>query len=73
MRAMHHYDEPACALQVIDFVGSEDESEGDGRDDDFAEGSDDEWAGSLFEEVFEVGAEAYSGEGQEEGPAAEVA
>ncbi len=28
---------------------------------------------SLFEEVLEVGAEAYSGEGEEEGPAAQVA
>jgi hypothetical protein len=55
---------------VVEAVGSEDQEQGDGGDGDFADGSYDEGAGALFEEVFEVGAEAYSGEGEEEGPAA---
>ena len=57
-------------LEVVDVVGSEDQEQGDGGDGYFAYGSYDEGAGALFEEVFEVGAEAYSGEGEEEGPAA---
>ena len=61
-----------CVLEVVDSVGSKDQEEGDGGDGYFADGAYDEGAGSLFEEVFEVGAEAYSGEGEEEGPAAQV-
>jgi hypothetical protein len=51
------------ALEVVDVVGSEDQQECDRGDGYFAYGSYDEGAGALFEEVFEVGAEAYSGEG----------
>ena len=36
-------------------------------------GADEEGACTLLEEVLEVGAEADSGEGEQEGPAAEVA
>ena len=50
-------------LEVIDPVGDEDEEKGDGGDGDLAYGSYDEGAGALFEEVFEVGAKTYSGEG----------
>jgi hypothetical protein len=55
---------------VVDVVGSEDKEQGDGGYGYFAYGSYDEGAGSLLEEVFEVGEEAYSGEDEEEGPAA---
>ena len=50
-------------LEVVDAVGSEDQQQGDGGDGDFAYCSYYEGPGSLFEEVFEVGAQAYSGEG----------
>jgi hypothetical protein len=57
-------------LEVVDVVSSEDQEEGDGGYGYFPYGSYDEGAGSLLEEVFQVGAEAYSGEGEQEGPAA---
>ena len=57
-------------LQVVEVVGGEDQEKGDGGDGDFADCSYDEGARALFEEVFEVGAETYSGEGEQEGPAA---
>ena len=56
-------------LEVVDVVGSQDQEEGDGGYGYFAYGPYDEGASALLEEVFEVGAEAYSGEGEEEGPA----
>jgi hypothetical protein len=55
---------------VVEVVRSEDQQERDGGYGYFAYGSYDEGAGSLFEEVFEVGAQAYSGEGEQEDPAA---
>jgi len=51
-------------LQVVEVVGGEDQQQGDGGDGDFADCSYDEGARALFEEVFEVGAEADSGEGE---------
>jgi len=53
----------ALISEVVDAVGSEDQQQGDGGYGYFAYGSYDKGAGSLLEEVFEVGAEAYSGEG----------
>ena len=53
-----------CGLELVEVVGGEDEEKGDGGDGDLAEGSYDEGAGALFEEVFEVGAKTYSGEGE---------
>ncbi len=50
-------------LQVVEVAGSEDQQQGDGCDGDFAESADDKGASTLLEEVFQVGAEAYSGEG----------
>jgi len=41
-----------CPSEMIDSVGSEDQEQGDGGYGYFAEGSNDEGAGSLFEEVF---------------------
>ena len=38
-------------LETIEVVGSQDEREGNGGDDDLAEGADDEGTRSLFEEV----------------------
>ena len=55
------------------MVYGEDERERDGGDGDFAESSYDEGACTLFEEFAEVGAQAHSGEGEQEGPAGEVA
>ena len=51
-------------LEVVNVVGSEDQEQSDGGYGYFAYGSYDEGAGALFEEVFQVGTEAYSGEGQ---------
>ncbi len=62
----------AAFLEVIEMIGSEDEDEGDGGDGDLAQSADQEGAGTLFEEIAQVRAEAYSGEGEQEGPAAEV-
>ena len=50
-------------LEVVNVVGSKDQEQGDGGYGYFAERSYDEGAGALFEEVFQVGAETYSGEG----------
>ena len=47
-----------------------DEKQRDGGYGYFAYGSYDEGAGALLEEVFEVGAQTYSCEGEQEGPAA---
>jgi hypothetical protein len=46
----------SSTLEVVDVVGSEDQEQGDGGYGCFAYGSYDEGAGSLLEEVFEVGA-----------------
>jgi hypothetical protein len=57
-------------LEVVDAVGAKDQAEGDDGDGNLAECADDQWACSLFEEVAQVGSEADSGEGEQEGPAA---
>ena len=49
---------------MVEVVGGEDQEKGDGGDGDFADRSYDEGARALFEEVFEVGAKTYSGEGE---------
>ena len=51
------------ALQVEEMVGSDDQEQGDGGDGDFADGAYEERAAALFEQVLEIGAQAYSGEG----------
>ena len=43
-------------LEAIEVVGAHDEREGNGSDDDLAEGADDERTRALFEEVAQVGA-----------------
>jgi hypothetical protein len=50
-----------------------DEAEGEESDDDLPDGSDEERAKALFAEVSEAGAEADAREGEQEGPAGEVA
>jgi hypothetical protein len=57
-------------LEVVDAVGPQYQEQGDGGYGYFAEGSYDEGAGALLEEIFEVSAQTYSGEGEEKGPAA---
>ena len=53
-------------------VDREHHAEGEEGDEDFAENSNEDGAPALVHEVAELGAEAYSGEGGEEGPLAEV-
>ena len=50
-----------------------DEAEGEECDDHLPDGSDEEWTKALFAEVSEAGAETDSREGEQEGPAGEVA
>ena len=53
-------------------VAPEDEAEGDERDEDFAQDADDQRTPALADQVFQVGAQADSGEGGQKGPAREV-
>jgi hypothetical protein len=43
-------------LETVEVVGAQNKCEGDGGDDDLAEGADDEGTRTLFEEVAQVGA-----------------
>src|SRR6202034_1281209 len=54
-------------------VDEKDHAEGEEGDEDFAKDADEDGAPALIDEVAELGAEADSGEGGEEGPLAEVA
>ncbi len=51
---------PGGWLEAVEVISGEDEEESDGGDGYFADGSYEEGAGALFEEVFEVGAQAHS-------------
>src|SRR5580658_4662195 len=53
--------------------GEEDEAEGDGGEEDFAENADEDGPPALMDEVAHVGAEADAGEGRQERPLGEVA
>ena len=57
-------------LEVVNAVGPQDQEQGNGGYGYFAYRSYDEGAGALLEEVFKVGTQTYSGEGEEKGPAA---
>ena len=50
-------------LQVEEVVGAVDQGEGDGGDEDFADGAYGEGTPALFAELAEIGAQAYAGEG----------
>ncbi len=55
-----------------EFVGADYQEQGEGGYGDFTDEADGEGAEALLAHFAEVGAEAYAGEGQEEGPAGKI-
>ena len=55
---------------MVEVIDSEHQCQRNGSDSYLADGSDEERPCSLFEEIFQVGSKADSGEGEQEGPTA---